>query len=214
MAGLLKQALTESGFQVTVAPDGREGYRLAQGHDVAIVDVMMPVMDGFKMVRNLRRDGERIPVLFLTARDTPEDLVTGLALGGDDYLVKPFRLGELLARIRSLLRRASIRSPLLRHGDVTLDQLARVAYRGEKRLSLSSTEYRLLQTLMLKAGQVVSKAEVLQSVWGDGMATHDENVVEVYVHYLRTKLEAFEQSRILVTLKGKGYVLEPAAEPH
>jgi DNA-binding response OmpR family regulator len=214
MARLLNQVLTESGFEVTVARDGYEGKRLAAGHDLAIVDVMMPIVDGFTMVQHLRKEGNWIPILFLTARDMPEDLVAGLALGGDDYVTKPFRLAELVARLRALLRRASAGSSLLIFEDLVLDQANNTVRRGPRSLFLSSTEFRLLQIFMRRAGEVVSKEEVLREIWNDESTQRDENVVEVYVHYLRTKLEAFDQPRILNTIKGQGYVLEAPTQPH
>jgi len=206
MAELLEQALRESGFDVTLASNGREGLRLAPDNELIIVDVMMPVMNGFDMIRQVRSSGIRMPVLFLTARDAVSDRVRGLDLGGDDYLLKPFALDELLARIRALLRRARANSDVLEYADLWLDRRDKKARRAEEWLFLSKTEFALLEAFMLSPEVPVPKASLLRDVWQDD-AERDDNIVEVYVSYLRQKTEFMGKSRILHTVRGAGYVL-------
>ncbi|MFZ4508144.1 MAG: response regulator transcription factor [Fimbriimonas sp.] len=207
MSDLLEQALRESGFEVAVAANGEEGLALAPDCAVMIVDVMMPVMDGFEMVRQLRQGGNPVPVLFLTAKDGALDLVEGLDLGGDDYLVKPFRLVELLARLRALIRRSMAGQDVLQFGDLWLDRRSRQVRRGERWIYLSTTEFSLLEFFMLHPKTVLTKALILKEIWHED-SYRDDNIVEVYMNYLRSKLEMLNQSRLIHTLRGKGYVLE------
>ena len=233
LARLLKQALDESGFVATTAKDGEEGLRHAdsgRGADLLVVDAMMPKMDGFEMVRRLRADGVRTPVLFLTARDTPADRIEGLDLGGDDYMVKPFDLGELLARLRALLRRARDASDIRTYGDLWADSRSRKVGYGPLHgtgpdgepgvpIHLSGTEFSLLWTLMAQPGEAVSKETILREVWDESLSTatgseagkagsgRHPNIVEVYVNYLRSKLETRGRPRLIHTVRGKGYVL-------
>ena len=211
MSGLLAQALGESGFDVTRAEDGRAGLRLAPACDVAVVDVMMPFMNGFEMVRQLRTSGSRVPVLFLTARDAVADRVRGLELGGDDYLLKPFALDELVARLRALVRRAREAHDVLEYDDLWLDRRERKARRGTDWLFLSKTEFAVLEAFMLHPGTPLAKASLLRDVWHED-AARDDNIVEVYVSYLRQKTEFLGKPRLLHTVRGTGYVLE-AREP-
>lgn len=207
MAGLLEQAFRESGFDVALAANGREGLLLAPGCDVLVVDVMMPVMNGFEMVRQLRGSGVREPVLFLTAKDAVSDRVKGLELGGDDYLLKPFALEELLARVRALLRRSREGQDVLEYADLWLDRRERKARRGEDWLFLSNTELAVLEAFMLSPETALSKATLLRDVWHDD-AARDDNIVEVYVSYLRGKLELWGKPRLLHTVRGAGYILQ------
>ena len=207
MAGLLEQALRESDFEVSLANNGREGLRLASAHDVLVVDVMMPFMNGFEMVRQLRSSGVRVPVLFLTARDTVADRVRGLEIGGDDYLLKPFALDELIARIRALVRRARESHDVLEYADIWLDRRDRKVRRGEEWLFLSNTEFAVLEAFMLSPEIPLSKVSLLRDVWHEGSG-RDDNIVEVYVGYLRQKTEFMGRPRLLHTVRGTGYVLE------
>ncbi len=206
MALPLAQALRESGLEVEVAENGSAGLRLAPGFDALIVDVMMPVMNGFEMVRQLRGAGHQTPVLFLTARDGLDDLVKGLELGGDDYLAKPFRLQELFARLEALLRRARAGQDELVFDDMVLDRRRRKASRAGKSMALSNTEVALLEQFMIRPNVVLAKAAILRAVW-DGDDVRDDNIVEVFVRHLRLKLEVGERPRLIHTVRGQGYVL-------
>ena len=213
MSRVLAQALRESGMEVSIAEDGAAGLRLAPGHDLLVVDVMMPVLNGFEMVRRLRAAGHRMPVLFLTARDGIDDLVKGLALGGDDYLTKPFRLAELFARAEALLRRGREARDLLRFADLEIDRRARRASRGGEPLGLSNTEFDLMEMLMLTPNAIVTKTAILREVW-DEDGERDPNIVEAFVRHLRHKTEAGGRARLIHTVRGQGYVLEArATEP-
>ena len=207
MAELLEQAFRESGFDVIVAANGRDGLRLAPERDVLVVDVMMPVMGGFEMVRALRAAANRVPVLFLTAKDAVSDRVEGLEIGGDDYLLKPFALEELLARVRALLRRAREGHDVLEYADLWLDRRERKARRGADWLFLSNTEFAVLESFLLAPETPLAKSTLLRDVWHDD-AMRDDNIVEVYVSYLRNKTETMGKPRLLHTVRGVGYVLE------
>lgn len=206
MARLIAQALTESNNTVTLAANGREGRAAFDGHDLILADVMMPVESGFEMVRQLRADGVTAPVIFLTARDSTASEVEGLDLGADDYIVKPFRLAELLARIRAATRRAQRFDDVIRFADLVIDDRRRTVTRAGRPIDLSVTEYALLVAFARRPGQVLSKPMLLAEVWQDG-GYHDDNLVEVYIRYLRHKLETSDQSRLIHTLRGRGYVL-------
>jgi two-component system OmpR family response regulator len=211
------------GFEVTTADTGTSALRLArdQPFDLVVIDVMLPDTDGFEVVRRLRRDGSRVPVIFLTARDTQADKVTGLALGGDDYLTKPFGLEELAARIRSVLRRtrpaATTGGPVLTFTDIELDQDTYEVRRGGHLIDLSPTEFRLLRYLMLNPGRVLTRAQLLAHVW-DYDFGGSGTVVTTYVAYLRRKLAAHGPD-VVHTQRGIGYSLrlprpgEPANPP-
>ncbi|RYG33142.1 response regulator transcription factor [bacterium] len=204
---LLDQAFRESGYAPKLVRNGRDGLRHAVGHDVLVVDVMMPVLNGFDMVRTLRSTACRIPVIFLTAKDAICDRVEGLQLGGDDYLLKPFALEELFARVEALLRRARSGCDLLSYADLRIDRRERLVYRGEDTIALSNTEFGLLEAFLLSPEVPLSKATLLRDVWHDE-AVRDENIVEVYVGYLRAKTETRGRTRLLHTVRGQGYVLE------
>lgn len=198
----LDSALADSGYRVMTCEDGATALRESASADLLVVDVMMPIMNGFELVRRYRAGGGRAPVLSLTARDALSDRVKGLDLGGDDYLAKPFRLEELLARVRALLRRAD--SSYVVRGELRLDLRSRRAWRAGRELGLTETEFRLLLAILEREG-AADKRSLLREVWADD-GYRDENVVEVYVGYLRTKLEAGGESRNLHTIRGKGYV--------
>ena len=208
LRSMLTAALRHSGFDVDVASSGREALeRVPETRpDVVVLDVMMPDLDGFEVCRRIRNDGSQVPVLFLTARDAIDDKVRGLTLGGDDYLVKPFSLEELVARVEALLRRSG-QDPgsVLRCGDLVMDDDAHRVMRGGDVVDLSPTEFNLLRYLLVNRGRVLSKAQILDHVWhydygGDG------GVVETYVGYLRKKVDNREP-KLLHTIRGVGYTL-------
>jgi two-component system, OmpR family, response regulator len=203
------------GFEVTAAETGTEALRLARNgrFDLVVLDVMLPDTDGFEVVRRLRADGSRIPVIFLTARDTQADKVTGLTLGGDDYLTKPFGLEELAARIRSVLRRtrASTDGPVLTFADIEMDQDSYEVRRSGHLIDLSPTEFRLLRFLMLNPGRVLTRAQLLAHVW-DYDFGGSSTVVATYVAYLRRKLAAHGPD-VIHTQRGIGYSLRLPRDP-
>ena len=212
LRSMLAAALRHNGYEVEVAESGRVALDgvAAIRPDLILLDVMMPDLDGFEVCRRLRSDGFRMPVLFLTARDATEDKVRGLTLGGDDYLVKPFSLEELVARVEALLRRtgADRNSAQLSCGDLALDDDAHRVTRAGTDIALSPTEYNLLRFLLANQGRVMSKAQILDHVWqydfgGDG------GVVETYIGYLRKKLGSDPQ--LIHTIRGIGYTLREAA---
>lgn len=210
MAELLEQALRESGFDVTLATNGRDGLRLAPDHDLVLLDVMMPSMNGFEVARELRQNAYRTPLLFLTARDSVRDRVKGLELG-DDYVLKPFALEELIARIRVLLRRARDSQDVLEYADLWLDRRSRQARRGSDWLHLSVTEFSVLEMFVQSPETTLPKSALIREIWHDD-AKRDDNIVEVYVSALRSKMESMGRLRLIHTVRGAGYVLE-AREP-
>jgi two-component system, OmpR family, response regulator len=197
------------GFEVTTAQTGAGALRLARERpfDLVVLDVMLPDTDGFEVVRRLRRDGCRVPVIFLTARDTQDDKVTGLTIGGDDYLTKPFGLEELAARIRTVLRRTRPpqAGPALTFADVELDQDTYEVRRAGQLMELSPTEFRLLRYLMLNPGRVLTRAQLLDHVW-DYDFGGSSTVVTTYVAYLRRKLARYGPD-LIHTQRGVGYSL-------
>jgi two-component system OmpR family response regulator len=209
---LLSASLRFAGFDVATATRGEEAVATARTFrpDLIVLDVMMPGMDGFGVVKRLRGDGVRTPVLFLTARDATEDKVTGLTLGGDDYVTKPFSLEEVIARIRAVLRRnggpvAATPAARLSFADIELDDDSHEVWKAGKPVSLSPTEFKLLRYLMSNSGRVLSKALILDHVWNYDFGG-DANVVESYISYLRRKVDTTEP-RLIHTLRGVGYVM-------
>ena len=209
LRSMLEAALRHVGFEVHPAATGREALAAvpAVAPDLVVLDVMLPDLDGFEVCRRLRQDRIRTPVLFLTARDGTDDKVKGLTLGGDDYLVKPFSLEELVARINAVLRRAGLAQTgaVVSCADLVLDDDAHRVTKAGVEVALSPTEYNLLHYLLVNAGRVVSKAQILDHVWkydfgGDG------GVVETYVGYLRRKLDR-DEPRLLHTVRGVGYTI-------
>ena len=205
----LERALRLEGYTVDLAADGTEALRnlALAAHDAIVLDVLMPPPDGLEVCRRLRSIGDRTPILMLTARDAVGDRIAGLDAGADDYLVKPFALDELLARLRALLRRAAPTSDgVLRFADVVLDPSAFEARRGDRSISLTRMEFRLLELLMEHPRQVLPRAVILDRVWGYDFG-ETSNSLEVYVGYLRRKLEAEGGARLIHTIRGIGYVL-------
>ena len=206
---LLSASLRFAGFGVTTATSGSAAVDAARAErpDLIVLDVMLPDLDGFEVIRKLRGGGTRTPVVFLTARDTTEDKIRGLTLGGDDYVTKPFSLEELTARIRAVLRRTSGAgsNARLTFADLELDEDAHEVWRDGKRISLSPTEFKLLRYLMANANRVLSKGQILDHVWSYDFRG-DDSIVESYISYLRRKVDA-TQPRLIHTLRGVGYVL-------
>ena len=205
----LKKGLTESGFVVDLARDGREGLHLAEegGYDLIVLDVMLPGLDGWQVLRRLR-EGQGTPVIFLTARDGLDDRIKGLELGADDYLVKPFAFAELVARIRTLLRRGPLReADQLAIDDLCMDVPARRVTRGSERIHLTPREFALLHLLLRRQGEVLSRSQIASQVW-DMNFDSDTNVVEVAVRRLRAKIDDDFEPKLIRTVRGMGYVLE------
>jgi two-component system, OmpR family, copper resistance phosphate regulon response regulator CusR len=209
-AAFLGKGLREAGFAVDLARDGETGLERARAtkFDLLIVDVMLPNKDGWQVVAELRHGGIRTPILFLTARDSVRDRVKGLELGADDYLVKPFAFSELLARVRSVLRRAPERqAEHLRIDDLEIDMRRHKAVRSGVPLNLTPKEFLLLVHLVRSAGEVVSRAEIAEHVWDIGFKT-DTNVVDVVVRRLRAKVDDPFKTKLVHTIRGVGYVLK------
>jgi two-component system OmpR family response regulator len=214
---LLSASLRFAGFHVETAADGQQALQLVGSYspDLIVLDVMMPGIDGFEVVRRMRQNRQQMPVLFLTAKDATEDKIGGLTLGADDYITKPFSLEEVIARIRAVLRRAQsedARRPelTLRYGDIELDDSSHEVLKDGKPVTLSPTEYKLLRYFLQNPQRVLSKAQILDHVWHydfDG----DANVVESYVSYLRRKVDTTEP-RLLHTIRSVGYVLRMPRE--
>jgi two-component system response regulator MprA len=206
---LLQRGLTYEGYVVDTATDGRMGLIQARDHtpDLVILDWMLPGMDGLDVCHRLRTAGGSIPILMLTAKDTVQDRVQGLDAGADDYMVKPFNLDELLARVRALLRRTQPeRVAILKFADLTLDTGSRQASRGNRLVSLTAKEYDLLDLFMRHPKQVLTREVIFDRVWGYDFGG-ESNVLEVYIRYLRQKLEAEGEPRLIHTVRGVGYVL-------
>jgi two-component system copper resistance phosphate regulon response regulator CusR len=207
----LQQGLTEAGYVVDLARDGWDGLQLAtdEPHDLVILDVMLPGLGGWQVLEGLRRKDPNLPVLFLTARDQVEDRVKGLELGADDYLVKPFAFAELLARVRTLLRRgrAPAEPTVLRVADLELDLLRRRVTRGEQRVDLTAKEHALLEFFMRHRGEVLPRSLIASAVW-DMNFDSDTNVVDVAVRRLRRKVDDGFEPKLIQTVRGMGYRLD------
>ncbi|MFI7482785.1 response regulator transcription factor [Kocuria sp. M1R5S2] len=216
---LLATSLRFAGFEVVTAANGRDALAKAESEnpDLAVLDVMLPDMDGFSVTRKLRASGRHFPILFLTAKDETEDKVTGLTVGGDDYVTKPFSLDEVVARIRAVLRRtqpAEEDDSRLRVDDLVLDDDAHEVFRGEREIDLSPTEFKLLRYLMLNPNRVLSKAQILDHVWEYDF-NGDASIVESYISYLRRKIDNDPQLPPLIhTKRGVGYLLRSSHKNH
>ncbi|MEK7877405.1 MAG: heavy metal response regulator transcription factor [Pseudomonadota bacterium] len=206
----LKQGLSEAGFVADLARDGVDGLHLALtgDYDLVVLDVMLPRLDGWQVLREIRQKGKHLPVLFLTARDQVEDRVKGLEFGADDYLVKPFAFSELLARVRALLRRGKASEPELLHvADLELDLLRRRVTRAGKRIDLTAKEFALLELLLRRQREVLPRSLIASQVW-DMNFDSDTNVIEVAVRRLRAKIDDDFEPKLIRTVRGMGYVLE------
>jgi DNA-binding response OmpR family regulator len=209
LARFIELELESEGYRVSVAHDGMSGLSLARESepDLAILDWMLPGLTGVELCRRLRATGSKIPVILLTARDEVEDRVAGLDAGADDYVVKPFSIEELLARIRSHLRRTQTTDEdLLQFEDLSLNRRTREVFRGQRSIDLTAKEFELLQYLMSHPRQVFTRDQIIENVWGYDFLG-DSNIIEVYVRYLRLKLEEKNEKRLLHTARGVGYSL-------
>ena len=211
----VSRALRESGFVIDTAGDGETGFELASGgaYDVLILDVKLPGMSGFELLRRLRRTGVNVPVLFLTAQGEVADRIEGLELGADDYLGKPFALAELLARLRAVARRHLRQSKdgVVRVGDLVVDSERHYVERGGKRIQLTPKEFQLLEYLALNAGYVLSRSMIAEKIWGHGFESYS-NAIDVHVNNLRKKVDRGSGAKLIHTVKGLGYVLEERSE--
>lgn len=207
---MLVAALKFEGYDVAAAPNGREGLRSVKESkpDLIVLDVMMPELDGFGMLKRLRETGDRTPVVFLTAKDTSADAVEGLGLGADDYLSKPFSLEELVARVEAVMRRVDsspTASAVMTLADLTIDDVAHRVTRGSEEIHLSPTEYKLVAFLLSNKGRVMSRGQLLTNVWGYS-PDDDPSVVETYVGYVRKKIDCIEP-KLIQTVRGVGYTM-------
>lgn len=212
VATMLNKGLSETGYSVTVAPDGNIGWDLASGNgfDLLILDIMLPGINGLELCKRLRKEEINIPILMLTALGTTENIVLGLDSGADDYLVKPFKFAELEARLRNLVRRKSSSSKpseTLQIEDLIINLASKSAIRNSKEITLTSTEYRLLEYMAKNRGRVLSRLQLLENVWGIdfNMST---NVVDVYVNYLRKKIDKNSPVKLIHTVTGMGYIIK------
>ncbi|NOX93208.1 MAG: heavy metal response regulator transcription factor [Gammaproteobacteria bacterium] len=207
----LKQGLSEAGFVTDLARNGLDGHHFAmtEPYDLIILDVMLPDVDGWRILQSLREAGKMVPVLFLTARDSVEDRVKGLELGADDYLVKPFAFAELLARVRTLLRRGAtvVTETTLRIADLELDLMRRRVTRGSQRITLTAKEFSLLELLMRRQGEVLPRSLIASQVW-DMNFDSDTNVIDVAIRRVRAKIDDGFEPRLIHTVRGMGYMLD------
>ncbi|MDD5594577.1 MAG: response regulator transcription factor [Candidatus Margulisbacteria bacterium] len=209
VANFIRSGLKSEGFAVDAASDGEEGLFLAQegSFDLIILDILLPKVDGITVCKKLRAAGKSVPIIMLTAKDSVEDRVRGLDAGADDYLTKPFSFAELLARVRALTRRhKGAGQAKLKIGNLTLDPETFEVERGGKKITLSATEFRLLKFLMENSGRVVTKAMILENVWGYDFSP-ESNIVDVYIKYLRDKIDKGFKSSFIQTVRGIGYRL-------
>ncbi len=210
LAGILKKGLTEEGYAVDVAYDGEEGLYMATNYpvDVVVLDIMLPKMDGIEVLSNIRKGGKDTPVLLLTAKDTTGDKITGLDVGADDYLTKPFEFDELLARIRALLRRRSeVKESVIKIEDLVINTKSHEVIRGGKLIPLSAREYVLLECLAYNKDTVLSRTEIVEHIYDEDFDM-DSNVVDVYINYLRNKVDKGFEKKLIHTIRGSGYMLK------
>lgn len=214
LAELLRQGLEEEGISVAVTGDGAEALEIARlsTFDAIVLDIMLPGMDGFTVARRLRENHIQTPILMLTARDTNEDMIAGLNLGADDYVVKPFAFDVLLARIRAVARRGPIPQPIVLEAcDLRVDESTREVTRGSRRISLTRTEYALLNLLLRNAGRVVTRDSIIEKIWGHDTDI-ESNTLDAFVRLLRSKLEVEGETKLVQTVRGVGYRLRKDGE--
>lgn len=215
MSDLLRKGLTEEGHTATCASDGAEGLELAKSYefDVIILDIMMPKLSGYDLAKRLRAEKIRTPILMLTARDSVPDIVRGLDLGADDYMTKPFSFDELVARLRAVKRRALAAGDThLRVGDLVLDPASREVARADERILLTRTEYSLLERLVYRAGKVVPRRSLIESVWGFDRDI-EENTLDAFMHLLRNKVDSPGRPKLIHTVRGVGYMIREDEQP-
>lgn len=209
VSGFIKRGLKEEGYAVDIAADGEEGHYLAStnDYDLIILDIMLPKMDGISLCQKLRSEDYTTPILFLSAKDTVKDKVTGLDSGGDDYLSKPFAFEELLARVRALLRKRQIQpQTLLAVEDLILDTVTHKVTRAGVEIPLTTKEYSLLEYFMRNAGTVITRTMISEHVWDINFDTFT-NVIDVYINYLRNKIDKDQKVKLIHTMRGRGYIL-------
>jgi two-component system response regulator MprA len=209
MAELLRKGLTEEGHMATCAHDGAEGLALAKSYefDVIVLDIMLPKLSGYELAKRLRTEKVKTPILMLTAKDSVPDIVRGLDLGADDYMTKPFSFEELVARLRAVKRRAvAAQETNLRVADLVLDPSSREVQRGEQRISLTRTEYNLLERLMYRAGKVVPRRSLIEAVWGFDREI-EENTLDAFMRLLRNKIDSPGRPKLIHTVRGVGYMI-------
>jgi len=210
VASFIKRGLEEENFTVDMAYDGEEGLYMAETnpYDLILMDLMLPKMDGLAVIKEMRSKGSKIPVLCLTAKDTVEDIVSGLDSGSDDYLTKPFAFAELVARVRALLRRGTQdRGAEIRFADLRLDPVAHKVWRGNKEIDLTAKEYALLEYFMRNPNQILTRTMIAEHVW-DYTFDSFTNIIDVYVNYLRKKVDRDYDKKLIHTVRGIGYVLK------
>ncbi|MFH0990310.1 MAG: response regulator transcription factor [bacterium] len=214
VARFIQQGLEAEGYQVDVAPDGLVGEKkaLSGNYDLMLLDVLLPKKDGFEVLKTLRKEGSKLPVLMLTARGTTEDIIQGLDIGADDYLTKPFKFNELLARIRSLLRRESRSSNVLKIGMLLLNTVTHKATRSGVPIELTAREYALLEYLMRNSPKLVTRQQLAKEIWGFNFDP-GTNIVDVYINHVRKKIDEGQEKKLLQTVRGKGYCLSEKEVP-
>jgi DNA-binding response OmpR family regulator len=205
----LTKGLREAGYAIDITGDGQEGlwYAMSNDYDVIILDLMLPGLDGLEILKKIRAQGKKTHILILTAKDTVQDRIIGLDLGADDYLVKPFEFEELLARIRALLRRSySEKNPVIKIGDLQIELTTQNVYRGQEEIQLTSREYVLLEYLAMRAGELVSRSDIWEHIY-EFNSSASSNVVDVYIGYLRKKIERPDKPVLIHTVRGRGYMM-------
>ena len=211
ISGFIKKGLKEMHYAVDAVFDGEEGLHLAlsRPYDIIILDIMLPGIDGWEVLESIRKEQVKTPVIILTAKDGKEDVVKGLELGADDYLVKPFSFAELLSRIKAILRRGRPDTDvsIITVGDLTLDLINRTVRRNETNIELSGKEFMLLEYLMRNGGQILTRTMILERVWGYNFDT-GSNIIDVHINHLRNKIDRDHQPKLIHTIKGVGYVLK------
>jgi DNA-binding response OmpR family regulator len=214
MSALLRKGLTEEGHIATCASDGAEGLALARSYDfdVIILDVMMPKLSGYELAKRLREGKVRTPILMLTARDAVPDIIRGLDLGADDYMTKPFSFSELIARLRAIKRRSlPPDQTTLQIADLVFNPASREVTRADQSVTLTRTEYNLLERLMYRAGKVVSRRSLIESVWGFDRNI-EENTLDAFMHLLRNKIDAPGRAKLIHTVRGIGYMIRSGSQ--